>query len=331
MPKVFVTGGNGFIGSRVVRALVDKGYAVRCLLRETSDTKRIEGVEFERHIGDIRDAKSIAAGMQGTDGCIHLASVSAWSDIRSPKLEPTVLDGTKNVLDAALSAGKLRTVFVSSAAAINASSEPRIFDESSPFELTDTPLRYAIVKHRAEEMALAMVKKDGLPVVIVNPGEVYGPDDTGFITAGNIRDILNDWPALACTGGVAITHVDDVAQGVIAAYEKGRPGERYILGGDNVTVEELVRLTLELAGQKKPVLKLPNRPLVWSIQKLAKLGVPTPVSPDVLDYATRFFFMDSSKAKKELGYSPRTAKEALAPVVEWLDRAGHLKKKRATA
>jgi dihydroflavonol-4-reductase len=331
MSKIFVTGGNGFIGSRVVKALVERGYEVRCLLRKTSDTSRISGVPFERHLGDIRDAESIAAGMAGTDGCIHLASVSSWAEIRSPALEPTVLDGTKNVLSAALKAGKLRTVFVSSAAAINASSRPRVFDETAPFELERTPLRYAIAKHRAERIALDFVKEEGLPVVIVNPGEVYGPDDTGFITAGNIRDILNDWPALACHGGVAITHVDDVADGIIRAFAKGRPGERYILGGENVTVEQLVRLTLELAGQKKPILRLPNRPLLWTIQKLASLGVSTPVSPDVLDYATRFFFMDSSKAERELGYSPRSARESLAPVVEWLEQAGHVKKKHASA
>ncbi len=331
MSKIFVTGGNGFIGSRVVKGLVKRGYEVRCLLRKTSDTSRISGVPFERQIGDIRDADSIAAGMAGTDGCIHLASVSSWAEIRSAALEPTVLDGTRNVLEAAQSAGKLRTVFVSSAAAINASSRPRVFDESAPFELERTPLRYAIAKHRAEQLVLEWVKDKALPAVIVNPGEVYGPDDTGFITAGNIRDILNDWPALACKGGVAITHVDDVADGIIRAYEKGRSGERYILAGENVTVEQLVRLTLELGGQKKPVLRLPNRPLLWTIQKLAELGVPTPVSPDVLDYATRYFFMDSSKAERELGYSSRSARESLAPVVKWLEEAGHVKKKHARA
>ena len=321
--RVFVTGGNGFIGSRVVRKLREGGHDVRCLLRKTSDTKRIDDLQFERHYGDVRDAASMAEGMKGTDGCIHLASVSSWDQIRSPDLESTVLDGTKNILDAAVQAGNLRTLYVSSATAVNASPQPKPFDEKSPFELDATPLRYAIAKNKAEKMVADYVAK-GLPVVIVNPAEVYGPDDTGFITAGNIRDMIKDWPALACYGGTAVTYVDDVADGIIAAFMKGRVGERYILGGDNLSVEELVRLVLAITGQKKPVVRIPNGPLKWGIGTMARIGLPTPVIPEVVDYATMFFFMDSTKAKSELGYTPRPARQALEPVVKWLKDAGHV-------
>ena len=321
--KVFVTGGNGFIGSRVVRRLVEQGHQVRCLVRPTSDTSRIDDLEFERFLGDVRDRASMVEGMKGADGCIHLASVSSWDDIESDALEPTVLDGTRHLLDCAVEAGNVRTVYVSSATAVNASTEPKVFDESSPFELEGTPLRYAIAKHKAERLVLDYVGK-GLPVVIVNPCEVYGPDDTGFITAGNIRDILKDWPALACRGGTAVAHVDDVAAGMVAALEKGRPGERYILGGDNLSVEALVRMTLEIDGQSKPIVRLPNGPLKWTVKTMARVGLPTPVIPGVLDYATRFFFMDCTKAREELGYTPRPARECLEPVVRWLREAGHV-------
>lgn len=321
--RVFVTGGNGFIGSRVVRRLVEAGHEVRCLVRETSDTSRIDDLVFERFVGDIRDAASLVEGMTNADGCVHLASVSSWDDIRSDAVEATVLDGTRNVLEAAIAAGNVRTVYISSSTAVNASDEPLVFNEDSAFELHGTPLVYAIAKHRAERMVVEEYAGRGLPVIIVNPAEVYGPDDTGFITAGNIRDILKDWPALACRGGTAITHVDDVAGGIVGALEKGRPGERYILGGDNVSVEELVRLTLDIAGQKKPVLRIPNGPLKWTVQTMARVGLPTPVIPEVLDYATKFFFVDSTKAKTELGYSPRPARQVLTPVVSWLREAGH--------
>ena len=321
--KIFVTGGNGFIGSRVVRRLREGGHDVRCLVRQTSNTSRIDDLDFERHIGDVRDSASIAAGMEGCDAAIHLASVSAWDDMRSDALETTVLDGTKNVLDAAVMAGNLRTVYVSSSMAVNASKQPVVFDETSSFELHGTNLRYPIAKNKAERMVAEYVAK-GLPVVIVNPVETYGPDDTGFITAGNIRDIMKDWPALACSGGTAVAHVDDVADGMVAALEKGRVGERYILGGDNLAVPDLVRLTLELAGQKKPVLKLPNAILKGAIGTMAKLGLPTPVIPEVVDVATLYWFMDCSKARNELGYSPRPAPEVLEPVVRWLRDAGHV-------
>lgn len=321
--KVFVTGGNGFIGSRVVRRLRERGHSVRCLLRKSSDTSRIDDLEFERHYGDVRDSGSIADGMRGTDGCIHLASVSSWDQIRSDALESTVLDGTRNVLDAAVAAGNIRLVYVSSAAAVNGSPTPRVFDEDSPFELDGTPLRYAIAKNKAEKLVAEYVAR-GVPAVIVNPVETYGPDDTGFITAGNLRDMIRDWPALACTGGVCLAHVDDVADGVVAAFEKGRVGERYILGGDNLTVEELVRLTLDVAGQKKPVVKLPNGLMKGGVGLLARLRLPTPVIPEVLDYATLFWFMDCGKARRELGYAPRPAREVIAPVVSWLREAGHV-------
>ncbi len=321
--KVFVTGGNGFIGSRVVRNLCEKGHDVRCLLRETSDTSRIDDLEFERFLGDVRDRDSVIEGMQGMEGCIHLASVSAWEDMKSDALEATIIDGTRHILDCAVEAGHVRTVYVSSTIAVNASDEPRIFDETSPFELAGSGLRYAEAKHQAEKLVAEYVE-GGLEVVIVNPAEVYGPEDHGFVTAGNIRDILKDWPALACRGGTAITHVEDVAAGMVAALERGRAGERYILGGDNVSVEELVRLTLEIDGQKKPVLRLPNAPMKWTIQTMARMGLPTPVVPDVLDYATRFFFVDCTKAREELGYTPRPARECLEPVVRWLRDAGHV-------
>jgi dihydroflavonol-4-reductase len=319
--RVFITGGNGFIGSRVVRALTEAGHDVRCLLRPTSNTDRIDDLQFESHIGDIRDLDSIRAGMDGMDACIHLASISAWSDMRSSALDDTVIAGTRNVLDCCLDHSPMRLIYVSSAIAINGSAAPRVFDEASPFELRDASMPYALAKHEAELLVTNYVKK-GLDAVMVNPAEVYGPNDTGFVTAGNLVDALTSWPALACHGGTAVTHVDDVAQAMVSALTLGRSGERYILGGDNLSVSELLRLTIKLAGQSKPVMTLPNGPLKWAVNSLAKLRLPTPVAPEVLDYATYYFFMDSSKAKRELNYTPRPAAEVLMPVIGWLRSIG---------
>ncbi|MFN3198347.1 MAG: NAD-dependent epimerase/dehydratase family protein [Bradymonadia bacterium] len=323
---IFVTGGNGFIGSRVVRLLVEQGYRVRCLLRQTSNTDRIDDLEFERFIGDVRDQASLTEGMQGAQGCIHLASISAWEKMESDELEDTVISGTEYVMEAALAAGKIRTVFVSSILGINGTTEPREMTEDEVFGLEGTPLRYAIAKHKAEERVRRYVAEQGLPAIIVNPCEVYGPEDTGLITACNLIDFINGWPALTLKGGTAIVHVDDVAQAMVAALEKGEPGERYILGGDNLTLDALARLTLDIAGKpNKTVLRLPVGPVRAVVRAMAAIKLPTPVVPQVLDYARYYYFVDHTKARETLGFDPRPARAVLEPTIAWLAEAGHIK------
>ncbi len=321
--RVFVTGGNGFIGSHVVARLAEEGHTIRCLLRETSDTSRISSFNYEPHIGDIRSPESILKGMEGMDACIHLASVSAWGDMRSGALQDIVINGTSNILKACAEVPKLRLVYISSAIAINGSPTPRVFDETSKFELEDASMPYALAKHQAELLVKEYVGK-GLNAVTLNPAEVYGPNDTGYVTAGNLVDAMTSWPALACKGGTAITHVEDVAKAMVTALTQGEAGERYILGGENLSVAELIRLTLDIAGQRKPVITLPNGPLKWSMNIAAKLGIPTPVAPEVLDYATYYFFMDSRKAQSELDYQPRSAEAVLRPVINWLKKSGRV-------
>ena len=322
--KVFVTGGNGFIGARVVRRLLADGHSVRCLLRASSNTSRIDGLGVERHEGDVRDRRSLVAGMEGCDGAIHLASLSSWEAIRSPLMREIVIDGTRNLLEAARAAGNARVVFVSSVAAVNGTRQPELMDERTPFTLPADPFVYATAKKEAEGICEAAAA-EGLPVCTVNPCEVYGPDDHDFVTASYLRDTLRDWPAFATDGGTAVAHVDDVAAGMVAALEKGRPGERYILGGENLSIEQLIALTLELGGQStKTTIKLPTGPTLWVVNRLAALGLPTPVHPDLLAHGVLWWMVDCSKAERELGYTWRPARETLQSVVSWLQQAGHV-------
>lgn len=320
--KVFVTGGNGFIGSRVVRQLHAQGHEIRCLVRETSKTHRIDMVPFERHVGDVRDVDSLVAGMAGCDGVIHLASISSWDQIRSPVMRIVVVDGTRNVLEAAKRSGSLRTVFVSSCAAINGTVEPEVLDETASFTLNPKTYIYAGAKHEAEAIC-AEFAADGLPVITVNPCEVYGPEDEDLITASYLLDALKDWPVMSLYGGTAVAHVEDIANGIIGALEKGRGGERYILGGENLFVREVMEKTLKAGGQEgKYILQLPNGITKAVIKGLAKLRLPTPVIPDIVDYGTLFWFVDCSKAQQELGYTYRPADETIADVVGWLIESG---------
>jgi dihydroflavonol-4-reductase len=321
--RIFVTGGNGFIGSVVVRKLVERGYAVRCLVRPTSNTQRIDRLPVEQVVGDVRDAPSLVSGMAGCDGVIHLAGLSSWSDLNSPLMDEIVVGGTHNVLDAARRAGGLRTVVISTSVAVNGTAAPVVQDETSQLALPPGGFVYSRAKARAEAVCRAAAA-DGLPTVIVNPGEVFGPDDTDLITACNLVDFAKSSPVLVCHGGTSVVHVDDVADGIIAALERGRPGERYILAGDNLTIRQLAELTITLLGQHKPILSAPNRLIRWLAAAATALRLPLPFNPAVLPYATRYWFMDNTRARTELGVSFRSARETLEPTLAWLVGAGLL-------
>jgi dihydroflavonol-4-reductase len=321
--KVCVIGGNGFIGSVVVRLLVGGGYQVRCLLRKTGKTDRIDGLAIERIHGDVRDEAGVRTAVAGCDALIHLASPSSWNDINSPALESTVQTGTGLVLAAAREANA-KVVFCSSALAVNASDTPHVFDETAAFTLTDKTLRYSHCKHEAERNCLEAAAK-GLHVVIVNPGEVYGPFDTGLITSGTLIDFAKSSPVLVSHGGTGIVHVEDVALGIVRALERGRSGERYILAGQNLTIRELAEATLKLLGLKKSIVAVPTSILKALTATAVALHIPLPFNPSVVPYATRYWFMNSRKATEELGVTFRPAEEVLAPTLAWLKQAGHIK------
>lgn len=319
--RIFVTGSNGFIGSVVVRRAIESGHHVVCLLRPTSRTERIDGLPIERVTGDVRDFGSLVEVIGRCDSTIHLAGLSSWNDIDSPALRDVVENGTRNVLEAAAAKPGHRVVVVSSVTAINGSDQPDLFNEDSAFTLQDPQLRYAHAKRNAEMLCADAFQK-GVPVIVVNPAEVYGPADTGLITAKNLIDFAQSNPVVVCEGGTSVVHVDDVADGILAALERGRPGERYILGGENVTIRQLASLCLELLNRKSKIVPLP-RTLIRTVSRIAlRLRIPLPYEPRVVPYATRYWFVDSSKAQRELGVRFRGARETLAPTIAWLEEAG---------
>jgi dihydroflavonol-4-reductase len=330
--KVFVTGGNGFLGSRVVRNLSESGHSVRCLLREASDTRRLSGLEPETHRGCILDAASLRSGAQGCDAVVHLAGVSSWASIREQgaRLEEIIVQGTRNALDAAVAASAKRFVFVSSTAAVNGSATPEIFREESDFTLgSSDAFAYSLAKRKAETWVRRYARERGIEAVIVNPCETYGPGDDELITAGNLLELLKGEVAVVCPGGTAVAHVDDVARGIVLALERGRSGERYILGGENLTLAEMASLARKIAGKHDRVLTLPRSVVRASCRAMVKAGLTPPIPLDVLEYASLHWFVDSSKARDELGYEPRPACAVFAETIGWLKKTQRLEGKAA--
>lgn len=322
--KIFITGGAGFIGSRVVKLALDAGYEVRCLIRNSTNLRRLEGLNFEPFIGDITSSDSMQEGIKGCSAVIHLASLSNWKDIHSPKMPLVVIEGSRNVLNAARDNGNLPTVYVSSSTAVDGTDERVILNEDSPLTLSKSHFVYPHAKKQVEGMCKEYAAS-GLPVCIVNPTEVYGPQDWEKITCGNLIDFATTKTIQLAEGGTSIVHVDDVAQGILAALEKGKPGERYILGGENMEFKDLAALAMEILGKPAKISMISRKMLMtlaW-ISKTFKINMG--FEPAVIPYAVKYWFVDNSKAKKELGLEFRSPREILEPTLNWVKEVGWLK------
>jgi len=321
--RVLVTGGHGFIGSFVVRRLLARGYSVRCLVRKTSRTHRVDDLDVEKVFGDILDPDSLAAASAGCQACIHLAGISSYAAMDKPYARPTIVDGSRNVFQAAKDAGMERVVYTSSTV-IHGSHDPsRVADEDSPFQLAGSGLTYAESKHDTEGIVDDFVA-GGLDIVVTLPTETYGPNDDEFLTTGYLKEAITSWPALATKGGTMFGHVDDVAEGIVLALEKGTAGERYILGAENATIRDIIALTLDVAGKKKPILVMPTGLTKFVVRTLHNLGLPSPEHPNAIDYGTLYCFVSSDKAQRELGWKPRSGRETIEDTVRWLREAGHI-------
>jgi dihydroflavonol-4-reductase len=320
--KTLVTGANGFIGSVVVRMLRAAGFDVRCLVRRTSRLDRIRHLGCELVFGDLRDFPSLQAATRGCDALIHLAGIAKWDLINSPSMFDVVAGGTLNVLKAASGSGIERMVHVSSIVAVAGTREPSVHNETRRFPLRSGPFAYARAKLKAEEFCREYC--DRISVTIVNPGEVYGPNDIDLITAGNLIDFAVSDPVPVFEGGTSIVYIDDVAAGMIAALKRGRNGERYILAGENVTIRRLAELTNELLSLRKKFITFPS-PMVRSVAWLGRtLHIPLPFNPQMIPYATRYWFTDNSKAVRELGVRFRNAESTLRPTLEWCVNTGRI-------
>ncbi|MGB2690895.1 MAG: SDR family oxidoreductase, partial [Thermodesulfobacteriota bacterium] len=251
-----VTGATGFIGSHIAKKLVDRGEHVKILLRQSSQTSNIDDIDVERVYGDVMDTDSVNEALKGCDTLYHTAGVASFRKEDYQKMEEINVKGTSNILNAALEAGIKKAVHTSSIAAIGVDPNRGIANEETKYDLDYLGVKYLDTKHRGEQIALDLAKK-GLPLVVVNPSTVIG---TGDIYLSSTAFILwfykKKFPGYM-DGTLNMVDVDDVAEGHILAAEKGRIGERYILGNKNFTLLQLFSLLEEVTGVPKPKMKIP--------------------------------------------------------------------------
>ena len=325
--KVLVTGATGFVGANVARSLEASGHRVRVLVRPGSSTLNIDGTGFERAQGDIRDREAVARALRGCGGLVHCAaSYTFWA--RDPRVIYEVnVSGTKVVLEEALKARVDRCVYTSTVSTVHIPKDGLGTEEeaASPKELVG---HYKRSKYRAEQEALALAKR-GLPVVVVNPTTPIGPWDSKPTPTGRmVLDFIRGRIPAYVDAGMNVVDVEDVAAGHVLALEKGRPGERYLLGNRNMTLAQVFGVLEGLTERRAPRLKLP----IWMViaagyvdQVLEGrvLGREPAIPVEGLKISRKPMYVDCRKAVEELGVPQSPVEGALEKAVSWFREYGY--------
>jgi len=326
--KALVTGASGFVGSGVARKLAERGLAVRALVRQGSPTQHLSGLDIEFVTGDLRDAESVRQAMQGARWLFHVAAdYRLWA--RDPnEIVENNMRSTRIVMDEAKRAGVERIVYTSSVATLKTGPTGETFDETISLDESHAIGAYKRSKLLAERLVDAMVAQ-GLPAIIVNPSTPVGPRDVKPTPTGRLifEAAAGRVPAFVDTG-LNMVHVDDVAEGHLAAIERGRIGERYILGGQNAALSEILGVVAQQTGRKAPRVRLPRGaiyPVAYVAEVLARRTGREPfVTVDGLRMSKNLMFFTSAKAERELGYKARPYAEGIKDAIAWFRQAGRL-------
>ena len=327
-PLSFITGATGFVGAAVARVLLEKGHRLRALARPGNDRRNLKGLEIDIVEGDLGKPESYRDALKDCHALFHVAA-----DYRIWVPDPTEMhrinvDGTYALMQAALEAGVEQIVYTSSVATLGAQSDGTAADETTPVSFADMIGAYKKSKFLAEQEVNRFIRQYNLPAVIVNPSTPIGPRDIKPTPTGRIitEAARGRMPAYVDTG-LNIVHVDDVAMGHWLAYERGKIGERYILGGENLGLGEILAIIADLVNRPAPTLKLPRElifPVAFALEAVAHITQREPfVTMDALRMAKKKMFFSSTKAERELGYKARPARMAIADAVKWFQDNGY--------
>lgn len=326
--KAFVTGATGFLGSHVARVLADQGADLRLLVRQTSNLKNLEGLKAETAIGDLRDPSSLEKAILGCDTVFHVAAdYRLW--VRDPnEMYRSNVGGTRTLLEAARKKGVQRVVYTSSVATIGFRTDGSPADEDSPVSLADMIGHYKRSKFMAEQVAME-AGRSGMRVVTVNPTTPIGEQDVKPTPTGRIVvDFLKrKFPAYVETG-LNLVDVKECARGHVAALEKGRTGERYILGGEDLTLKQILDKLGQITGLPSPKIKLPYLfAFAAGIVDEAVTGLLLRREPratvDTVRMGKKKMFASSGKAERELGWKIVPVDDALRRAAEWFRANGY--------
>ena len=325
-----VTGATGFVGSAVTRQLLARGDAVRVLSRAESDQTNIRDLDVEVVEGDLLKPETLRDAVEGCDGVFHVAAdYRLWVRNPEPMFRANV-DGARAIVDAAVSAGVERIVYTSSVAVLG-NVPGKAADEETPVTYADMIGPYKQSKFRAEEAVRQLIEEKGAPVVIVNPSTPIGPRDVKPTPTGRVivEAASGKMPAYVDTG-LNVVHVDDVAAGHLLAFDNGSVGERYILGGDDMPLADILAIVARQTRRRPPSIKIPHgaiMPIAYLAEAWARMmGEVEPfVTIEGVRMARKKMFFSSAKAERELGYTHRPADQALNDAVTWFRDNGYLR------
>ena len=325
-----VTGATGFVGSAVARQLLARGDAVRVLSRAESDQTNIRDLDVEVVEGDLLKPETLRDAVEGCDGVFHVAAdYRLWVRNPEPMFRANV-DGARAIVDAAVSAGVERIVYTSSVAVLG-NVPGKAADEETPVTYADMIGPYKQSKFRAEEAVRQLIEEKGAPVVIVNPSTPIGPRDVKPTPTGRVivEAASGKMPAYVDTG-LNVVHVDDVAAGHLLAFDNGSVGERYILGGDDMPLADILAIVARQTRRRPPSIKIPHgaiMPIAYLAEAWARMmGEVEPfVTVEGVRMARKKMFFSSAKAERELGYTHRPADQALNDAVTWFRDNGYLR------
>src|SRR5499426_3183470 len=330
-----VTGGTGFVGANVVRELLWEGATVRVLARAHGDRRALAGLSVDVCEGDLGDPASLRRAVQGVRTVYHVAADYRLWVRRPEELYRTNVEGTRAILQAAADAGVSRVVHTSSVGALGIPGDGTPGTETTPVTLADMVGPYKASKFLAEQIALGFALK-GLPVVIVNPSTPIGPWDVKPTPTGQmIIDFLNNKMFATVDTGLNLVHVRDVARGHLLAAERGRVGEKYILGNANLALAEIGVLLAEIAGSRAPRARIPYA-VAWlaagCMEVAARVtGSPPRASLTAVRMARKRMFFSSAKAVRELGLPQTDVRTALSEATAWFVEHGYVAPARRTA